>query len=284
MVRDQIPMARPPLGERPDFEKMEREALAKWLSAEYIPVTRYPSLHGALQTAEIEVNQAREELGLARLDLPATNTRLIKNDVYNGLSGQTHIGPNGAFFDYQNRISYVRAKSEEFESDLSLKVNATYHAVHEFVHSGMKGSGIQEYSFNLSEGLTDRFARGIMQKIVPTMTQNDRREGYVRWHPSIRVDCEEIPITADGLILVETAKLPVGYAYISQIRLIEKIDEHRKGTASRLLKAAFAGDNVEARSIMTEACGPEIADMLSDSYMRTTALIKEIEKRGRIPG
>ena len=264
-------MSKPPLGPRPDFDKIDRENNERMSKLDYISVANYPELQAALEVASAETNNIRKKIGLEEILFDISKIRLIKKEIW--LENENITYDKGGFIDSRNRISYIELLREDLENDLPLKIDTLHGTTHEYVHSSMDG-GISKYSFYLNEGITDLLTKNILKKVMPDLLPDEKTEEYVKFSRDNSLDGLEI--RPDDLLLVRDGEALVFYPYIPQMRLLEALDCRYPGLLVQLIEFAFKGDNNGAEEIMIQRCGDDVARIVKSRFWSAREMIKRI--------
>jgi len=267
-------MNRPPLGPKPDFDKLDKERYEKAAKLEYISINNYPEILQTLQIASNEIGHMRQEFGLTEIPFESSKVRLIKKDIWDNNPSITRPDSEAGFIDQNNRISFVKLEQEDLDNNLVAKINALHTATHEYVHSGMD-AGISEYSFYINEGITDLITKRILNKVLSSIRPDNDPEKYINFAQSHKI--EELELHPDDLLLIEDDKVLAWYPYITQMRLLEALENGHPGILQQLIKAAFTGDSKGAENIITAAYGDRVSKIITSRFLTAKTMIDEIE-------
>src|SRR3989339_160803 len=133
---------KPPLGERPDFDKMEKDRMKKLLGLNHYELDNFPEIINTLESATMKINAVRSEIGLSAKEFNSEKIRLIKNE--NGEFDQ--YSRKAGFYDNESGNVIYGFEEGRFFMDLTYKVEILYNLIHEMIHQSMAGGVYEEVS------------------------------------------------------------------------------------------------------------------------------------------
>ena len=214
------------------------------------------------------------------IDINVGQIRLVKEELFKNSEYYKYKKREGCYDDESGNIIFA-FNENKFFNDRSYNIDVRYNLIHEMIHKCMSGTGINKDFFRLNEGVTDTLAQEIVKnKILPDLLneedENNRRKSFEKY-PIVLIDGDETETELDDFIFAEDGKTPVSYRYIGERRLIRTIKQTKPEVYELLLKAAFEGDNQEARNIMADSYGEQILDDLKN--IRIKFLIERLDNK-----
>jgi hypothetical protein len=253
-----------PLGEVPDFAKLDQEQHEHIATLEHTPIDHYPQLLAAYHAVGQGINGMREKVGSPAVTFDNDAVRLL--DAAQWINLQETINtpkPGGAFYDPHTGNIYVQFDEAAYTSSRFNQIFGAYIIAHESGHKGTHG--IEKYSFHLSEGLADYLAQQTLESggLASFMSPEELayRNEYLLTHGPLKY--YEYELAAKDVIVGPDGAAQ--YSRILQLRLVEAIESHLRGDKfNTLLKGAFEGDVTGVKQVLQNELGKPFADSLDD--------------------
>lgn len=256
---------RPPLGQFPDFEKIDRANAIHDSELEHIPLNNFPELINSVGMIIQNLNRIRAQVGAPEMPNDLSVIRLMNQDQWNSLSRSSSAGDSLAHYDPLSGNVYQLFDEESY---LSLKVGqifTAYTTAHELSHKTTHG--IEKYSFHLSEGLADFLAQqtiedGVLDPFIDKSELDYYRQIYLEAGPVI-IDGYEFKAKDIFVIPNENGS---GLTRVPQLRLIEAIQTKiRPEHFDAFLRGALTNDVNLVKNILVEQLGEELAEWFNDA-------------------
>ncbi|OGI34477.1 MAG: hypothetical protein A2259_01010 [Candidatus Moranbacteria bacterium RIFOXYA2_FULL_43_15] len=269
---------KPPLGERPDFDKMEKDRMKKLLGLNHYELDNFPEIINTLESATMKINAVRSEIGLSAKEFNSEKIRLIKNE--NGEFDQ--YSRKAGFYDNESGNVIYGFEEGRFFMDLTYKVEILYNLIHEMIHQSMAG-GVNEEFHLLDEGFVDTIAMEIMHDEMPKLLNKREIDSnklaikkFLKDYPVTKTEEGEfIEAEEQDILFVEEKKDPVASTRIVNRRVIGKIKQSNPELYKKLLKAAFEKDSQEISDLIVENYSGKMLENLK--YMKVEDILNEFD-------
>jgi hypothetical protein len=254
----------PPLGERPDFEKLDQANSEYDSQLEYISLNNFPDLTISFGTITQNLNDLRARVGASEIPNDPSVVRLMNKDQWKSLSGSSNVSDSLAHYDPLSGKIYQLFNPERYSSSRIDQIFTAYTMAHELSHKAT--NGLEKYSFHLSEGLADFLAQqtiesGALEPFIKKCELDFYRQMYLEAGPAI-IDGYEFK--AKDIFVVPNQN-GSGLTRIPQLRLIEAIQKKIHPTYfDTFLKGAFTNDTDLIKDVLTKQFGEELACSLDD--------------------
>lgn len=265
---------RPPLGEAPDFAKIDKENAEKLLSIEYIPVEKYPEIIRAFSDINKGMNEFRKKFNAPEMDFDASCVRFLEKDSWEKAIEIAGVEEdNGAFWDQTSGKCYINFDKEKYERSRSERIIKIYTICHELGHKALSLLDMQ--SPVLSEALADSAAIETMEShVLPKIYTPEEYSERKRYIEELSPDVEGFKVKKEELFTVAEGKIihATGCARIPEMRLMEKMTSAHPDEFKKMIETYLGGDTDKFNELLRETYGEEAADRLSER----NADIKEI--------
>lgn len=252
----------------PDFEALDRAAAEHDAQLEHISLLRYPELISVFNATIQSLNHIRAEVGVPAMPDDASIVRMMNHAQWSNLRSINPDDTDG-YYDPLSGNTYQLLDEECYTGSSVARMTVTYTMAHELSHKATHG--LEEYSFNLSEGTADYLAQYALENgsLSPIVNKQDL-DAYRRRY------LESGPILFNGYelrekdIFVAPGEAGSGFTRIPQLKLIEALQvtmhpEH----FSDFLKGAFTSDIQLVKNVLLKHLGQELTGALEDTSDQT---------------
>lgn len=261
---DKPPLSRPPLGERPDFDKLDRMNAEKDSQLAYIHLDQIPALRTAYYLITQDLNNIRIQVGAPEIPDDTSMVRLMNYEQWNALSGNSGKVDSSAHYDPLSGNIYQLLNVEGYISTGTERIFAAYTMAHELSHKATHG--LEKYSFHLSEGLADFLAQqalenGALEPFIPKDELDYYRQSYLEAGPVI---IEGFECKAEDIFVIPDEQ-GSGFTRIPQLRIIQALQATMHPELfNTFLQGSFTDDIRSVKWALTEQFGEELASSLDD--------------------
>lgn len=269
--------SKPPLGKIIDMNQKERERASALESVPHKTVEAYPLLHTAFKVATQELNKIRADLGLGPIDFKPGDVRLVDPDTFKQVLFNTSQDAKGFLDKFTGRI-YLEFDEGEYLGNLSERIIQAYAVIHELTHKSMN-FGLNNFSFDLDEGITDEFASHIVRKNFANIFGFDRPDpvGFLqRTKPQV----EGRQLEPDDVLYIGPER-GFGFSRIPQMHMVRALRDSNPVAYQKLIEFAFRADSQEAsfqaRPFIHDLYGTEVTDMLQRGA-KPAEVIEQLQK------
>lgn len=277
-----------PLGELPDFDRIDRERRQALLAFEHKKLSEYPGTAHKVEMIDNEHGSFTTSHGLELGAKSFPEVRLIPSDTWEALlnSQQGDAPDSSAFYDTGTNICFIKFDEKAVESSQMAELKTIYAIAHEKGHQVF--SNCLTFSFHLSEGLADFYAKktfghGVLSKVLsqqelqypPTYIERAKSR-----HKNLVVGGFEISSDEMFVIFEGNKAIPSAYSRIPQLRLVTAMERSHPEEFSTLLKLASQDtNNAEAiHSFIAQHWGEKFADVLQQPHADIHRLIELIDQ------
>jgi hypothetical protein len=254
----------PPLGERPDFEKLDQANAMRDSHLEHISIDNFPELISSFDIIIQNLNKVRTRVGAPEIPNNPSVVRLMNQGQWKSLSGNSDASDSLAHYDPLSGNIYQLFDEEHYSSSKMGQILTAYTTAHELSHKATHG--LETSSFHLSEGLADFLAQqtiedGALEPFIDKSELDYCRQMYLEGGPVI-IDGYEFKAKDIFVIPNENGS---GLSRIPQLRLIEAIRTKIHPTHfDTFLKGAFTNDTDLIKDVLTKQFGEELACLFDD--------------------
>jgi len=252
----------PPLGERPDFSKLDQDDAEHDSQLEHVPLNNFPELVTSFDTITQNINAIRTRVGAPEMPSDSSVVRLMNQDQWNNLSSTASASP--AHYDPLSGNIYQLFDEERYSRSKIGQISTVYTMAHELSHKTTHG--LEKYSFHLSEGIADFLAQltlenGALESFIDKRDLDHYRQIYLEAGPVIIGGYE---FKAKDIFVVPSEN-GAGLSRIPQLRLIEAIQATMQPEHfNDFLRGAFTNDTTLVKSMLTKQFGAELTKLLDD--------------------
>ncbi|HEV7951887.1 MAG TPA: hypothetical protein VGO98_00735 [Candidatus Saccharimonadales bacterium] len=254
----------PPLGRRPDFEKLDQASAIYDSRLEHLPLDNFPELISSVDIIIKNLNKIRTRVDAPEIPNNPSVVRLMDHDQWKNLSGNSDVSNSLAHYDPLSGNIYQLFDEERYVSSRMDQIFTAYTVAHELSHKATHG--LEKYSLHLSEGLADFLAQqtiedGALEPFIDKSELDYYRHMYLDAGPLL-IDGYELKAKDIFIVPNEDGSC---LTRIPQLRLIEAIQTKiRPEHFDTFLRGAFTNNTNLVKDVLTKQFGEELACSFDD--------------------